>query len=65
MPDETSPQPPPVGSFEQPWDPHTILRDRAAATRRGRDEAIAELRSAMDDDEIHEEFGIDLGEIEA
>ena len=65
MPDETNPQPPPDGPYEQPWDPHKILRDRAAATRQDRDQSLAELRSAMDDDEIRDEFGIDLGEIES
>jgi hypothetical protein len=65
MPDETEPQAPPDGPYEQPWDPHKIMRDRAAATRQDRDQSLAELRSGMDDDEIRDELGIDLGEIES
>ena len=68
MPDQTSPQPPSSQSDatdEQRWDPHQIMRDRTAATRQDRDQALAELRSGMGDDEIREEFGIDLGEIES
>ncbi|HEY5848457.1 MAG TPA: hypothetical protein VIT42_16870 [Microlunatus sp.] len=65
MPDETKPLPPPDGPDEPPWDPHQILRDRTAASRQDRDQSFAELRSGMGDDEIREEFGIDLGEIES
>ena len=68
MPDQTTPQPPSSqsdGPDEQPWDPHKIMRDRAAATRRDRDQSLAELRSGMGDEEIRAEFGIDLGEIES
>lgn len=49
---------------ERAWDPAEVMRDRAAATRRDRDEAIAELRATLSDDQIMDDFGIDLGEIE-
>jgi len=65
MPDETNLQPPPDSRSKQPWDPHKIMHDRAAATRQDRDQSLAELRSALDDDEIRDEFGLDLGEIES
>lgn len=40
------------------------MRDRAAATRRDRDHSIADLKGSMSGDQLREEFGIDLGEIE-
>ena len=46
------------------WDPRQVMQDRATATRRHRDAAIADLRDEMSDDEVLAEFGIDLGEIE-
>ena len=68
MPDETTPQPPSSqsdGPDEQPWDPHTIMRDRAAATRQDRDQSLANSGPAWATTKIREEFGIDLGEIES
>lgn len=72
MTDTTPPNPPIDGptSTTQPktgfagWDPRQVMRDRATATRRQRDTAIADLRADLSDDEVLEEFGIDLGEIE-
>ena len=46
------------------WDPRQVMRDRADATRRDRDSAIADLRADLSDEQVLEEFGIDLGEIE-
>jgi hypothetical protein len=46
------------------WDAEELMRARAAQTRRERDQAIAELRESIDDDQVLDEFGIDLGEIE-
>ena len=62
----TGPQSP-VGrdESEQVWDPAQILRDRAAATRRDRDASIQDLRRTMDDEEILDEFGINLDGIES
>lgn len=40
------------------------MRERAAETRRQRDQAITELRESTDDEQILDDFGIDLGEIE-
>lgn len=67
MPDDT-PHPPPdqptAGGRSHGWDPQAVIRERAAVTRTERDQAIAELREVMDDDEILDEFGINLDEIE-
>ncbi|HET9873181.1 MAG TPA: hypothetical protein VFP89_11390 [Propionibacteriaceae bacterium] len=46
------------------WDAAEVMRGRAAQTREARDQSIAELRASMDDEQILDEFGIDLGEIE-
>ena len=46
------------------WDALDVLRSRAAASRGARDEAIEDLRQSMTDDEIREDFGIDLRGIE-
>lgn len=46
------------------WDALDVLRSRAAASRAERDEAIKDLRQSMTDDEIREDFGIDLRGIE-
>lgn len=51
-------------SEDASWDPRRVMRDRAETTRRKRDRAIADLRADMTDDEVLDEFGIDLGEIE-
>jgi hypothetical protein len=40
------------------------MRLRAEEARTARDDAISQLRASMTDDEILDEFGIDLGEIE-
>ncbi len=49
---------------ETAWDAAEVMRGRAAQARRARDQSIAELRSSKDDEQILDEFGIDLGEIE-
>lgn len=46
------------------WDALEVMRARAAASRTDRDEAINKLRESMTDDEIRDDFGIDLREIE-
>ena len=46
------------------WDAVEVMRLRAEEARQDRDEAIANLRQSMSDDEILEEFGIDVREIE-
>ncbi|QDP95279.1 hypothetical protein FOE78_04580 [Microlunatus elymi] len=51
-------------AFEIPtWDPVKITERRAEEARTQRDAAIADLRDSMDDDEILNEFGLDLGQI--
>lgn len=63
---ETGPQTPPGDDQTEPiWDPAQILRDRAAATRRARDVSIEDLRQTMSDEEILDEFGINLDGIES
>lgn len=47
-----------------PWDALEVMRARAEASRTDRDEAISTLRESMTDDEIRDDFGIDLREIE-
>ena len=49
---------------EPAWSAAEVMRDRAKETRRQRDAAITELRASMDDEQVRDEFGIDLGEIE-
>lgn len=49
---------------ETAWDAAEVMRGRAAEARRARDQSIAELRSSKDDEQVLDEFGIDLGEIE-
>ena len=46
------------------WDAADVMRARAAATRTDRDAAITELRAGMSDQDILDEFGINLPEIE-
>lgn len=46
------------------WDALDVLKARAAASRSERDEAIRELRRLMTDDEIREDFGLDLRGLE-
>ena len=63
---ETGPQPPPDDDRPEPvWDPVQILRDRATATRQDRDASIRDLRQTMGDEEILDEFGINLDGIES
>ena len=64
MPDTPNPEPPPSEPPEATPDPRKIMRDRADAARKQRDDSIARLRATMDDEAILDEFGIDLGEIE-
>lgn len=49
---------------ETGWDSSEVMRERTAETRQQRDQAISELRDSKDDEQILDEFGIDLGEIE-
>ena len=46
------------------WDGAEVMRLRAEEARTARDDAISQLRASMTDEEILDEFGIDLGEIE-
>lgn len=46
------------------WDPLELMKERARAARSERDESIRNLRDSASDDEIREDFGIDLREIE-
>ena len=66
MPD--SPEPPPAdeqaSGSDGEWDAVEVLGGRAAESREERDEAIAQLRETMTDEEILDAFGIDLPEIE-
>lgn len=55
---------PEEGLERRPWDALEVMRARADASRTDRDEAIRTLRESMTDDEIREDFGIDLREIE-
>ena len=64
-----TPEPPPdepdADSRAPVWDPRQVMRDRAAATRKQRDDSIAQLRESMDDEEILDEFGVNLDGIES
>ena len=66
MPD--SPEPSPADELasgsDGEWDAVEVLRGRAAESREERDKAIAQLRETMTDEEILDNFGIDLPEIE-
>ena len=53
-----------AGPSDGNLDAADVLRGRAAETRAERDEAIAQLRETMTDEEILDTFGIDLPEIE-
>ena len=66
MPDSPEPPPPDEQSSgsDGEWDAVEVLRGRAAESREERDEAIAQLRETMTDEEILDAFGIDLPEIE-
>jgi hypothetical protein len=63
-PTPSDPQQPRDESSKRTWDAEELMRARAAQTRRERDQAIAELRESINDDQVLDEFGIDLGEIE-
>jgi len=60
---ESPPEEPDADSGQRVWDPRQVMRDRAAATRKQRDDSIAQLRESMDE-EILDEFGINLDGIE-
>lgn len=51
-------------SEEPQWEASKIMRERADASRQERDAAIADLRGEMSDEEVLDELGIDLGQIE-
>lgn len=61
---DDGPTPAATDSGSPTWDPRQVMRDRAAATRRRRDDAITDLRLDMSAEQVLEEFGIDLDEIE-
>lgn len=61
---QPSPIPRPADPSAGDLDPAEVLRGRSAETRAERDEAIAQLRETMTDEEILDTFGIDLPEIE-
>lgn len=46
------------------WDALEVMKERARAARANRDESIRTLRDSASDDEIRDDFGIDLREIE-
>ena len=62
---EPPPDEPDANSSQRVWDPRQVMRDRAAATRKQRDDSIARLRESMDDEEILDEFGINVDGIES
>ena len=62
---ESPPEEPDADSGQRMWDPRQVMRDRAAATREQRDDSIAQLRESMDDEEILDEFGINLDGVES
>ena len=62
---ESPPEEPDADSGQRMWDPRQVMRERAAATREQRDDSIAQLRESMDDEEILDEFGINLDGVES
>lgn len=60
----SDPQQPNEETSERAWDAEELMRARAAERRRERDQSIAELRESMDDAQVLDQFGIDLGELE-
>ena len=62
---ESPPEEPDADSGQRMWDTRQVMRDRAAATREQRDDSIAQLRESMDDEEILDEFGINLDGVES
>jgi hypothetical protein len=58
-------QPPGGGTDnETAWDAVEVMRRRADASRKERDASIAQLRAELGDDEVLDQFGIDLHGIE-
>jgi hypothetical protein len=58
-------QPPGGGTDnETGWDAVEVMRRRADAARKERDASIAQLRAELGDDEVLDQFGIDLHGIE-
>ncbi len=66
MPGERDAEPEGAGGDqdEAGWDALEVMRARATASRLHRDEAISSLRESMTDDEVRDDFGIDLRQIE-
>jgi hypothetical protein len=56
------PEIPPTPTSE--WDALEVVRARAAEAKARRDASVAELRGLMDDQEVLEEFGIDLSRLD-
>lgn len=51
--------------FQPPeWDASAMMRHRSKEAHTDRDTAIDDLHSSMSDDEILEDFGLDLRQIE-
>lgn len=65
-PDTPSPDGPSPGNSTNSagWDALEVLKVRAAEARARRDAGIADLREVMSDDEVLDEFGIDLSRLE-
>ena len=49
---------------EAEWDAAEVMRRRAELARDQRDRSIAELRASISDEDVLEQLGIDLREIE-
>jgi hypothetical protein len=58
----TEPDIPPTPASE--WDALEVMRVRAAEAKARRDASVAQLREVMDDQEVLEEFGIDLSRLD-
>ena len=57
----TEPEIPPTPTE---WDALEVMRVRAAEAEARRDASVAELREVMDDQEVLDEFGIDLSRLD-
>ena len=58
----TEPEIPPTPTSES--DALEVMRVRAAEAKARRDVSVAQLREVMDDQEVLEEFGIDLSRLD-
>lgn len=62
-PNDTSDTPADEADPTEGWDPVEIMKARAAAARGDRDRSIAELRERLSDEQIRDQFGIELDEL--